>query len=133
MLLSVQKLSDGLRATKIMSIIQSADDGIFLRVRVQPRASAERVEGVQGDYLRMRLTASPVDGAANKACVAQRAGQRAAHPACTMGIYGGVASWSTDPRIKARAKTYQTLASLGSPVLEDDVLRALGRPVDKQP
>lgn len=53
-----------------MSVIQSADDGIFLRVRVQPRASAERVEGVQGDHIRVRLTAPPVDGAANKACVA---------------------------------------------------------------
>ena len=70
MLPSVRKLSDGLQATKVMSVIQSADDGIFLRVRVQPRASVERVEGVQGDHLRMRLTAPQIDGAANKACVA---------------------------------------------------------------
>ena len=52
-----------------MSVIQSADNGILLRVRVQPRASVEHVEGVHDDHLRVRLTAPPVDGAANKACV----------------------------------------------------------------
>ena len=53
-----------------MAVMQAADGGVLLRVRVQPRASAERIEGVQGDQLRVRLTAPPVDGAANAACVA---------------------------------------------------------------
>ena len=57
-------------AVLLMRVIQAADDGIFLRVRVQPRASVERVEGVCGDQVRVRLTAPPVDGAANAACVA---------------------------------------------------------------
>ena len=53
-----------------MGVMQAAPGGVLLRVRVQPRASAERIEGVQGDQLRVRLTAPPVDGAANAACVA---------------------------------------------------------------
>ncbi len=53
-----------------MAVIQAVDGGVLLRVRVQPRASAERLEGVQGDQLRVRLTAPPVDGAANAACIA---------------------------------------------------------------
>jgi uncharacterized protein (TIGR00251 family) len=37
---------------------------------VQPRASVERLEGVHGDRLRLRVTAPPVEGAANIACTA---------------------------------------------------------------
>jgi uncharacterized protein (TIGR00251 family) len=36
---------------------------------VQPRASRTEVAGVLGDQLRVRLTAPPVDGAANEALV----------------------------------------------------------------
>lgn len=53
-----------------MAVIQAADNGVVLRVRVQPRSRAERLEGVQGDQLRVRLTAPPVNGAANAACIA---------------------------------------------------------------
>jgi uncharacterized protein (TIGR00251 family) len=38
-----------------------------LAVRVQPRASRSEVTGWQDGALRVRLTAPPVDGAANKA------------------------------------------------------------------
>jgi uncharacterized protein (TIGR00251 family) len=50
--------------------MQAVDGGVLLRVRVQPRSRAERLEGVQGDQLRVRLTAPPVEGAANAACMA---------------------------------------------------------------
>jgi uncharacterized protein (TIGR00251 family) len=53
-----------------MAVIQAVDGGVLLRVRVQPRSRAERLEGVQGDQLRVRLTAPPVEGAANAACMA---------------------------------------------------------------
>jgi uncharacterized protein (TIGR00251 family) len=53
-----------------MAVIEAADSGVLLRVRVQPRARAERLEGVHGEQLRLRLTAPPVDGAANTACIA---------------------------------------------------------------
>jgi uncharacterized protein (TIGR00251 family) len=50
--------------------MQPTDSGVLIRVRVQPRASVERLEGVRGDRLRLRVTAPPVDGAANVACLA---------------------------------------------------------------
>jgi len=53
-----------------MAVIEAAACGVLLRVRVQPRARAERLEGVHGEHLRLRLTAPPVDGAANMACIA---------------------------------------------------------------
>lgn len=53
-----------------MAVMQAVDGGVLLRVRVQPRSRAERLEGVQGDQLRVRLTAPPVEGAANAACMA---------------------------------------------------------------
>jgi uncharacterized protein (TIGR00251 family) len=40
-----------------------------LRVRVTPRGSKEEVIGWREDVLAVKLTAPPVEGAANKACV----------------------------------------------------------------
>ena len=40
-----------------------------LTVRLQPRASATEVVGVHGDALKVRVTAPPVDGAANSMLV----------------------------------------------------------------
>lgn len=44
--------------------------GVEIRILVQPRASRNRLVGLQGDELKVALTAPPVDGAANKACCA---------------------------------------------------------------
>jgi uncharacterized protein (TIGR00251 family) len=43
---------------------------VELRVLVQPRASRDQVTGIQGEELKVRLAAPPVDGAANAACCA---------------------------------------------------------------
>lgn len=40
-------------------------DDVVLRVRVQPRASRDEIAGEYGDALKIRITAPPVDGAAN--------------------------------------------------------------------
>ena len=45
--------------------IERTSEGVRLRVRVQPRASRTEVAGLYGDAVRIRLTAPPVDGAAN--------------------------------------------------------------------
>lgn len=41
-----------------------------LSVRVQPRASRNEVAGLVGDTLKIKLTAPPVEGEANDACLA---------------------------------------------------------------
>ena len=48
---------------------QEQPSGVTLRVRVQPRASRDRIESLEGDLLRVRLCAPPTQGKANKACV----------------------------------------------------------------
>lgn len=47
--------------------LRDADGGITLRVRVQPRASRDALGGEREGALVVRLTAPPVEGAANEA------------------------------------------------------------------
>lgn len=49
--------------------VQQIASGVRFAVHVQPRASRSGVIGVHGDALKVRLTAPPVDGAANAALV----------------------------------------------------------------
>jgi uncharacterized protein (TIGR00251 family) len=45
--------------------VHEADGRVRFSVRVQPRASRSEVVGTYGDALKVRLSAPPVDGAAN--------------------------------------------------------------------
>jgi len=49
---------------------RDAGPHVTLSLRVQPRASRNAVVGWTGDTLNIRLTAPPVEGAANAACLA---------------------------------------------------------------
>ncbi len=46
--------------------VSDSKDGVILRVQVQPRASRDEVVGPHDDALKIRITAAPVAGAANK-------------------------------------------------------------------
>lgn len=48
---------------------KTPSEGTLLRVRVQPRASRSEVAGWREGVLLIRLTAPPVEGAANAACI----------------------------------------------------------------
>ena len=48
----------------------SGPDGVAFAVRVVPRAGRTGIAGLRGDALLVRLTAAPVDGAANVALIA---------------------------------------------------------------
>ncbi|MBD1399507.1 DUF167 domain-containing protein [Pelovirga terrestris] len=45
-------------------------DGVILSLVVQPRSSKNQLAGCHDGALKVRLTAPPVDGAANKCCCA---------------------------------------------------------------
>jgi uncharacterized protein (TIGR00251 family) len=51
------------------------DAGVQFVVHVQPRASRNEICGIQGNELKLRLTAPPVDDAANKLCIEFLAGE----------------------------------------------------------
>jgi uncharacterized protein (TIGR00251 family) len=54
--------------------IRESAEGISFAVRVVPRASRNEITGVQGGALKVRLTAPPVEGKANRALIAFLAG-----------------------------------------------------------
>ncbi len=53
-----------------MAWIRETSEGVLISLLIQPRASKNEITGLQGDSLKVRLTAPPVEGAANKMCVA---------------------------------------------------------------
>ncbi len=46
-----------------------ADAGAAIVVAVTPRAGKDEIAGMQGDVIKVKLTAPPVDGAANEALI----------------------------------------------------------------
>jgi uncharacterized protein (TIGR00251 family) len=51
---------------KVSSYLRETGEGVILEVQVQPRSFRNEVVGPYGDALKVRITAAPVAGAANK-------------------------------------------------------------------
>ncbi len=51
------------------SFLQTRPDGVYLAVKVQPRASKNEITGPMGDELKIKVTAPPVVSAANQALI----------------------------------------------------------------
>lgn len=49
--------------------IRETERGIILHVHVVPRSAKCEVVGVQGNALKLKLTAAPVEGQANAECI----------------------------------------------------------------
>jgi uncharacterized protein (TIGR00251 family) len=52
-----------------MILIHETSAGVSFAVKVQPRARKNAITGVLGDALKLSLTAPPLEGRANQACI----------------------------------------------------------------
>lgn len=48
-----------------MSAVSQTEDGLVLRLYIQPKASRDSIIGLHGDELKVAITAPPIDGKAN--------------------------------------------------------------------
>jgi uncharacterized protein (TIGR00251 family) len=49
--------------------IKETEDGVILQVHVVPRSAKSEIAGVQGDALKVKIAAPPVEGQANAECI----------------------------------------------------------------
>ncbi len=49
----------------VMSAVTVNDDGLVLRLYIQPKASRDSIVGLHGNEVKVAITAPPVDGQAN--------------------------------------------------------------------
>lgn len=68
--------------------IKPHSEGIVLKIYVRPRSSKNMLAGRHGDALKIKLTAPPVEGAANKMCLSFLA-RRLGLPASSLQIVSG--------------------------------------------
>ena len=52
-----------------MILLKQANEAVSFAVKVHPRAKKNAITGEVGDALKLALTAPPVDGKANEACI----------------------------------------------------------------
>jgi uncharacterized protein len=65
----------------MLPFLHQVANGVVLSVKLQPRAKANEIEGPLGNELKIKITAPPVDGAANEALLrflAKRLGRQRA-------------------------------------------------------
>ena len=53
-----------------MISIRDTPDGATFQVKIQPRAKKSAIAGEVGEALKLTLTAPPIEGRANQACIA---------------------------------------------------------------
>lgn len=86
------------------------DGGVQFKIKVQPRSGKNEICGLQGDALKIRLTAAPVDGEANTACIRYLADVLRLSP-CRIRLMTGQTSHQKIIRVDGIKKEYlyQTL------------------------
>jgi uncharacterized protein (TIGR00251 family) len=87
--------------------IQANDQGITFWLAVQPRAAKTAIVGLHDKALKIRLTAPPVDNAANKQCIEVLA-KALGRPKSTIEIVSGQTSRQKQVRIRAKQGTLST-------------------------
>ncbi len=84
--------------------IRDTPGGATFAVRVQPRARKNAITGVLGDALKLSLTAPPVEGKANQACIEFLA-EFLNVPRGSVTIVGGQSSRNKMIRVAGRTAT----------------------------
>jgi uncharacterized protein (TIGR00251 family) len=49
--------------------IEQLPEGVLVRLRIQPQASRNEIVGLHGNAVKIRISATPIDGAANDALI----------------------------------------------------------------
>jgi uncharacterized protein (TIGR00251 family) len=49
--------------------IQKKPEGLIFKIFVQPKSSKNKIVGLHGDALKIKITSPPVEGAANQMCI----------------------------------------------------------------
>lgn len=99
--------------------LQETEEGITFRALIQPRASKNMIAGIHDDALKIKLTAPPVEGAANKMCISFLA-KCLGLPKSAVDIRSGRSSrkkrilirWDPGASPKDRARIKKAIASL---------------------
>ena len=91
--------------------VEERAGSVRFAVRVQPRASRSGVEGVHGEALKVRLSAPPVDGAANEALVTLLAEALAVRPRAVRIVAGATSRTKTVEVEGVAAERVRQLAS----------------------
>jgi uncharacterized protein (TIGR00251 family) len=66
---SIQQSANPVLAAQLPGFLRAQPDGVLLSVKLQPRASKNEIGTPLGDELKIKVTAPPVDTAANQALV----------------------------------------------------------------
>lgn len=49
--------------------VEQSREGVTFSVKLHPKAKRERISGLLGDALKLEITAPPINGRANEACI----------------------------------------------------------------
>jgi uncharacterized protein (TIGR00251 family) len=100
----------------MLQIIEKKE-GLIFKIAVQPRASRNQVAGLRGDGLKIKLTAPPVDGAANKACL-QLLAKNLGLPKSALAIHSGANSRTKRILLRLAPDAARTAEQLRAKLLE---------------